>query len=74
MYQSVSDAHYYPSRTAPSRAPDRHAGPGALADPMECDRPPCSQGEERQALEQHLAELDAELRNAISHPAVRRGS
>lgn len=30
-------------------------------------------GKERQALDEHLAELDAQLRNVLAHPVVRQG-
>jgi hypothetical protein len=69
MYQSVSDAHYHPAEQ-----PLRMHMIGMLDHVIWLTQWSASVAvlprNERQALEQHLAELDAELRNAISHSVV----
>jgi hypothetical protein len=70
MYQSVSDTHYYPVEQ-PLREHLVCMLDQVLWLTQWSAKVSVLPGEERQALEQHLAELNAELRNAILHPAAR---
>lgn len=71
MYQSVSDAHHHPV-TPPLRVHLIVILDHVLWLTQWSANVTVLQGKERQALEEHLAELDAELRNALAHPVVRQ--
>lgn len=71
MYRSVSDAHYY-AVEQPLCAHLIVMLDHVLWLTQWSATAAVLPGKEREALEQHLAELDAELRNAISHPAARQ--
>lgn len=71
MHQSVSDAHHHPF-VKPLRVHLIIMLDHVLWLTYWSATVPALPGEERQALEQHLAGLDSELRNALAHPIVRQ--